>query len=156
MVKWILLILFAVVIVIQFIPVDRSNPAAAASLQAADEVVNILKKSCFDCHSNSTSWPWYSKVAPVSFFIAHHVEEGRDELNFSVWQEYPAEKKRKKIDELWEQIEKGEMPLKSYLVIHKNSRLSQADKEVLKSWTQSFLEPDSEDYQSADMENYGK
>lgn len=156
MLKWILAILIFAVIVIQFIPVDRSNPAASAALHAPDEVMNILKNSCFDCHSSSTVWPWYSKVAPVSFFIAHHVEEARDELNFSVWQDYPAEKKSKKIDEVWEHVEKGDMPLKSYLVIHKNSRLSQADKEVLKSWTQSFLEPDSTEYQSADMETFEK
>lgn len=156
MLKWILAIVVLALIVIQFIPVDRSNPETSATLQAPDEVMSILKESCFDCHSNNTSWPWYSKVAPVSFFIAHHVEEGREELNFSVWQEYPAGKRDKKIDELWEHVEKDWMPLKSYLLIHKHAALSPADKDVLKSWTQSFLEPDLESDERLPSENTGQ
>ncbi len=83
--KKILIIFIVVAIGIQFIPTDRSNPPVTHELQASPEVMAILERACYDCHSNETVWPWYSKVAPVSWQISSHVVVGRRHVNFSEW-----------------------------------------------------------------------
>lgn len=130
-------IALALFVLIQFVPVNRENPP----VRPDDEIVmpavvrNIVTRACYDCHSNSTQWPWYSYVAPVSFFVAHHVEEGRKELNFSVWQSYSAKRKSKKLKEIGEQVEKGKMPLSGYTLLHGEAALDAKDKQVLVNWT---------------------
>ena len=78
-------VLIAVVIIIQFIPVDRSHPPARSEIEAPPEVMEILRTACYDCHSYETDWPWYGYVAPVSWLLARHVKKGRADLNFSEW-----------------------------------------------------------------------
>jgi hypothetical protein len=124
-------------IIIQFIPVEKSNPAIESEIPATAEVQKILSRSCYDCHSHQTVWPWYSQVAPVSWLIAHDVKEGREHLNFSVWSEFDWRKKVKIFEEIQEVIEKGEMPLTSYLWMHPNARLDINDQMILKSWLES-------------------
>ncbi len=132
--KKILIALVVVVVGIQFVPVKRSNPEVVYDFDGPAEVKAILKRSCYDCHSNETQWPWYSHVAPLSWFVANHVEEGREHLNFSEWE---ALKQmtwfRSKI---YEEVEEGEMPLKSYLLIHTKAKLSEDDLTVLKKWAE--------------------
>lgn len=123
-----------VVVVIQLIPVNRDNPPVESEIAAPLEVRAVLRRACYDCHSNETTWPWYSKVAPVSWLIASHVEEGRKELNFSSWDKYSDKKKVKKLKESWEEIVEGEMPPWDFLLMHRDARLSPEDKELVHKW----------------------
>ncbi|MCF6206325.1 MAG: heme-binding domain-containing protein [Sulfurovum sp.] len=134
--KKILLILILVFVGIQFIPMNvpaEVPTKAEEELKAPDDVMAILKRSCFDCHSNHTKFPWYSSIAPVSWFTKLHVKEGREHLNFSTWASYDNEKKLKYLEKIPKAIE-SKMPLPSYLLIHKEAKLSEADKEKLTSW----------------------
>ena len=109
--------MFVVVVALQFLPVDRTNPPVLGSPQwDAPRTEELARRACFDCHSNETTWPWYSRVAPLSFWIAHHVEEGREHVNFSV------PPFGRDADESAEELEKGEMPLWPYDLIHREVR----------------------------------
>jgi len=139
----IVLTLSVAFIAIQFYRPDRTNPpiAQAETLEATadvpENVARILTRSCNDCHSNETTYPWYSNVAPFSWLLADHIEEGRRELNYSVWNNYSAKKKRHKYDETCEQIESGVMPHNQYLWLHADARLSEADKKILCEWAET-------------------
>jgi len=135
--KKLTLIALVIFIGIQFIPMDvpADIPTKAENeLKAPDEVISVLKRACFDCHSNHTTFPWYSSIAPVSLFTKLHVKEGREHLNFSTWAEYDDEKKLKFLDKIPKAIE-SKMPLPSYLLIHKEAKLSDEDKALLTKWT---------------------
>lgn len=129
---------------IQFIPVDRSNPPVEADVQAPPVVKEILHRACFDCHSHETAWPWYSRVAPVSWFVAHHVNEGRSDLNFSRWPAYDLDAQDHILREVHEVIKAGEMPLDSYVMGHPEARLSPQDRAQLLDWASQGL-PDESD-----------
>ena len=133
----IVLMTVIVLVMIQFIPVNRSNPPVEEEITAAPEVEAILKRACFDCHSNETIWPEYSRVAPVSWLLVWDVREGQKELNFSTWNRYSQKTRDKKIKEIWEEVEEGEMPPWFYLPLHPESRLSDNDRAVLRAWAAS-------------------
>ena len=132
--KIILILIVVLLLAIQFIPVDRTNPPVKAEIDAPANVKAIFKKACYDCHSNETVWPWYSYIAPVSWLIADDVEEGRDHLNFSGWENLSRQDKAKEKDEIWEHIEKDEMPLGKYKFMHPEAKLSQKEKDIIKDW----------------------
>ncbi len=119
---------------------DRSNPASdpalaiTAQLNVPADVRAILERSCYDCHSNQTVWPWYSAVSPVSWLVADDVREGRRHLNFSEWGKYRQGIRIAKLDMIVSQVNKGNMPLGKYLLIHRNAALSEAEKDTLCSW----------------------
>lgn len=119
---------------IQFVPVRRDNPPVVAEVEAPREVKAILERSCYDCHSNRTRWPWYSRVAPVSWLVAYDVREGRDELNFSDWPAYDLEKQDDLYKHITKQVEKGKMPLPIYLTMHPGARLTVADRRAVLDW----------------------
>lgn len=121
-------------VVLQVVPVERTNPPVTGEVQAPADVKAVLKRACWDCHSNETVWPWYSRVAPVSFVVRHHVEDGRKHLNFSEWSGYTPERRAKKQAEAWEEVEEGEMPMKGYVAVHAAAQLSEADRKVLEAW----------------------
>ena len=125
---------------IQFIPVPRENPEAVAPITVPDEVRMVLENSCYDCHSNLTEWPWYSRVAPVSWLVYKDVKKGRDELNFSEWGEYSDRRRNHKLEEVEEKVSEGEMPLKVYLPLHPEARLSDADRQTLIEWSRTERE----------------
>jgi len=102
------------------------------------DVSQILKKSCNDCHSNNTKYPWYSNIQPFGWWMQFHVDEGKLELNFNQFAAYPAHKQRKKLEEIAEEIKTGKMPLPSYLWIHKDARLSPDEKYAISNWVQSI------------------
>lgn len=129
--KWILPAAVLLFLAIQFIPVARTNPPVQAAFGGPLAVREIFERSCYDCHSNQTKWPWYSHVAPASWLVADHVEEGREELNFSNWPAYDDAHTR---DEIVEETTEGEMPMGSYLLIHRKARLSDQDLEILRKW----------------------
>ena len=130
-----LVLLFVALAAIQFVPVVRSNPSVTAELQAPPEVAAVLRRACYDCHSNETVWPWYSYVAPVSWLVAHDVEEGRHSLNFSTWGEGSAKRQAHEREEVWEMVESGEMPLWFYVPLHPEAKLADADRAVLRAWS---------------------
>ena len=134
--KVILLIIAGIVIVIQFIPVDRTNPPVTADLWAPEDVKEILKNSCYDCHSNETDWPWYSYVTPVSWLVSNDVNDARRHLNFSDWENMNMSARKKMLDEIWEEIEGGEMPLSIYTFMHSDAKISDEQLKFIFNWTQ--------------------
>ena len=135
------IVLAALFVGLQFVRPDFSNPAVVesealrASAVVPDDVARVLSRSCNDCHSNETVYPWYSKVTPFNWFLADHIDAGRHDLNFSVWNTYSQDKKLRKLDEICEQVEHGYMPLPSYLWIHRDAVLGTGDAELLCNWT---------------------
>ena len=119
----------------QLIPLSRSNPPVTSRIEAPQELQDILSRSCFDCHSNETTWPWYNWVAPVSWLVVFDVHEGRGHLNFSTWGEYPKEKQEKLRKEIWKTVDEGEMSPFQYLPAHPNARLSEKTRAVILEWT---------------------
>ncbi len=138
-------LLFAAFIAIQFVRPDFTNPPVVASesieagMQIPDDVAKILKRSCTDCHSHDTVYPWYSKVQPAAWFLADHITEGRRELNFSKFNTYEPRRKRKKLDEICEEVKKAAMPLPSYLWIHREAMLSEAEIRTLCDWANAEI-----------------
>ena len=100
-------------------------------------VMQILKTSCFDCHSNHTEYPWYSKIQPIGIWLANHINEGKRELNFSEFNNYKAKRKRHKLEEMVKEIKEREMPLSSYTIIHKNAILTNDQVQLLVDWAES-------------------
>ena len=99
--------------------------------QPSEQVAQLLTETCLNCHSNQITYPWYSEVAPVSWFVVDHVDEGREHLNFSEWGKYKAGKKAHKAEESWEEVEEKEMPLESYVIMHSEADLTSEEREVL-------------------------
>ena len=128
------IVLVVAVIAIQFVPTQRTNPPVESDTPAPTELKAILRRSCHDCHSNETVWPWYSYVAPVSFLIASDVKEGRREVNFSLWGQYNGSRKARKLKEIVEQVEQSKMPQWYYVLMHPNAKLSANDKEMVLKW----------------------
>lgn len=121
---------------IQLIPVDRDNPDfdVVYDFDAPQEVKEIVVNSCYDCHSNQTNWPWYSYVAPTSWFTVGHVNDARKKINFSEWLLQDVEKRQNIKEEMIEEIEEGEMPLPPYLITHSNAEVTAEKLEILKNW----------------------
>lgn len=139
----IIAIVFALAfIIIQFIRPDFTNPPInqAETLEAAtqipENVQKILNRSCKDCHSNETKYPWYSNIQPSAWFLSDHIQEGRKELNLSVWKTYEPRRQRRKLGEICEQVQSKEMPLPSYLWIHWDTKMSESDIKTLCDWTE--------------------
>jgi hypothetical protein len=129
-----LVVVVILLLVIQVVPVDRSNPPVESPLALPADVEAVVRQSCFDCHSNETSWPWYSYVAPVSWQVASHVEHGRKALNFSTAGALP-EKGRDWIRmECWHEVDEGHMPIASYLWLHPDAKPTDEDRAVLERW----------------------
>jgi len=119
---------------------ERANPPVAPGhdLMATNappaEVAALLHHACYDCHSSETKWPWYSHVAPVSWFVAGHVKDGREHLDFSGWPRDDSTQARKKLNHIADQVEEGDMPLPSYTWIHAEARLTSAQREQIVKW----------------------
>ncbi len=146
-VLWIILVIF---ISIQFVPINRENPVGDENAdllivtQAPEEVRELMKNACYDCHSNETVWPWYSYVAPVSFIIAEHVKEGREHLNFSDWVSKDTAEYLSVLKHMKKEIDKNAMPLAGYVKLHSNAKMTDDRKELILNWIDSI----SNDYNS--------
>ncbi len=144
MLKKILELLIVVIAVlfagIQFVRPAKTNPlidesrTIEARHQVPPQVGAILKRSCMDCHSNKTEWPWYSNVAPASWFLIEHVNEGRDELNFSDWAQYDREEAEHLLSDICKTVKNNSMPLPSYVRLHPGARLSREEAQTLCAW----------------------
>ena len=124
---------------IQAVPVDRSNAPTIADSQIPAEVKPILKAKCYDCHSNEVTWPWYSYVAPLSWWIADHVHEGRREVNYSLWDTYSEDKQENKLEETYDEILDEFMPLKSYLITHPDAKVTEEEFNLIEQWLDGDL-----------------
>ncbi|NOT47777.1 MAG: heme-binding domain-containing protein [Acidobacteria bacterium] len=142
-IKIVLIALVIGLIAAQFIRPNFSNPPVAAgqtveeSAGVPPDVQMVLSRSCNDCHSNKTIYPWYSRITPFNWFLADHIDEGRREVNFSEWGTYSNKKKAHKLDEICEKVEDGSMPLPSYLWIHRDAGLNADQKKVLCDWAKA-------------------
>lgn len=149
-IKIVLIILAVVFIVIQFFRPERITTELVTEnhiikkLNVPESVQIILKRSCYDCHSSHTVWPWYSNIAPVSWLVADDVRKGRAKMNFSEWGKLSVSKQEKKLTDICDMISEDKMPLRNYLLLHPDARLSQQEKDILCSWVKS-LGTDDED-----------
>ncbi len=138
--RWLLRVVIAAVVIlalIQLIRPARTNPQLSPelALRAPPQVAEILERSCYDCHSNQTRWPWYSNVAPFSWLLAYDVNEGRADVNYSEWAGYPPDRQLKLLKETCKEMEEREMPPAYYLPTHKHARLTPTDVETVCAWT---------------------
>lgn len=137
------LLLLLVLIIIQFFHPKKNQSTALLTsditqvAKVPDEVLTVLKTACYDCHSNNTVYPWYSEIQPVAWWLNNHVQEGKEHLDFSEFGNYTAKKANHKLDEVVEVLEKKEMPLTSYTIIHRNAVLSDAQKSSVIQWAKS-------------------
>ncbi len=126
----------------QLVPVSRNNPSVDlsktiyASENVPPAVKAVLQRSCKNCHSNDTAWPWYSYVAPVSWMIAHDVHQARKAMNFSEWGGYPAKRKEEKLEEICEQLTNGDMPDFKYVLVHRSARITPDERGAVCQWTE--------------------
>lgn len=137
----IVVVLIAVpLVLIQFVRPDLSNAPVnltetlEASAEVPDGVKGVLARSCANCHTNTTQYPWYSNVAPISWLMANDIRDGRAKLNFSVWNTYSNKRKATKLEDICEQVKEGAMPLPSYLWMHGDAALSEAERNLLCDW----------------------
>lgn len=141
--KFVGIVIGVLFLVIQFYQPKRENPPVDQTqiidvqLQVPDSVSTILKRSCYDCHSNETTWPFYSYIAPVSWLVSYDVIEGRKELNFSEWGKYKMKRQGRKLSEIASEIESGEMPMPKYTLVHHGAKLSEPEKTLLISWSKN-------------------
>lgn len=142
--KWIGFVLLILLVGLQFIPTRSNQSSAVTSIhfvktfKVPADVENILSVSCYNCHSNNTNYPWYSRVQPVGLFLENHISKGKEELNFSEFGDYSSRKQKSKLKSMISQVEKDEMPLKSYTFIHRDARLSKDDKKALVNYFSSI------------------
>jgi hypothetical protein len=154
--KNIAIFLVFLLLAIQSIRIDKTtepvNPETdfIALTSANAEVANTLKIACYDCHSNQPSYPWYTNIAPVSWWIKHHINEGSHHLNFSIWGTYKEKRRNHKLDECVEMVEEGEMPMSSYTIMHGDAKLTDAQKlqlvEFFKAQKTVMAEPEEEEH----------
>ena len=111
-----------------------------------ENVKVILAKACNDCHSNTTRYPWYAEIQPVSWWLGNHIKDGKRHLNFNEFSGYRIARQYKKLEECIEQIKEGDMPLPSYTIIHKNAILTEAEKQTLYNWFEVLRDSIKADY----------
>ncbi len=140
--RWFGIAVVVLFVAVQFFRPDRTNPAADLALAIGAQsgitphVANLIKTSCYDCHSNDTRWPWYSGISPVSWLVADDVQSGRKHLNFSEWGNYTKSKRVLKLGQIYEQVSKSEMPIPKYLYMHPDAKLTAAERDSITSWTE--------------------
>jgi heme-binding protein len=126
----------------QLIPVDRSNPIVDpsrtiyAALTVPAGVKAVFERSCKNCHSNETAWPWYSYVAPASWVVVHDVHQARKTMNLSEWGTYSAQRKEDKLEEICEQVTKGDMPDRKYAIFHREARVTPQERDAVCQWSE--------------------
>jgi hypothetical protein len=139
--RWVLVVVVCGMVIAQFFGPAKSNPpsdptqAIEAKLQVTPPVAAILDRSCNDCHSNKTRWPWYSHVAPVSWFVIDHVNEGRENVNLSEWGKYSQRDAEALLRQMCREVRAEVMPLSSYTPLHPGSKLSAEDIKTFCAWT---------------------
>lgn len=147
-IAWTLLI---VLVLMQFIPRNVNKTKQTLSTDIVNnypvpvQVESILKRACYDCHSNNTRYPWYAHVQPFRLFLDRHVKHGKEELNFSEYGTYSRKKQFNKFRSIAESLEKGTMPLKSYRLIHADARLTETEKNLMLKWVEEMRSLDNKE-----------
>lgn len=132
--------LVAIIIILQFFQIDKTNPESDPAIDfmnianPPEEVATILKTACYDCHSYNTRYPWYTNIQPVAWWVKDHIDHGRDELNFSEFGSYTQRRADHKLEEAAEYILNEEMPLPSFTWAHAEARLTDEQREFLADW----------------------
>ncbi|HCN83179.1 MAG TPA: cytochrome C [Sphingobacteriaceae bacterium] len=140
--KKILLILAVILVGIQFIHSAKNQSVKEepgdifANYPASDNVKKLVRTACYDCHSNNTIYPWYSNIQPVAWWLDHHVKEGKKELNFSEFATFTVKRKKDKLKKIGEELKEKGMPLPSYLLVHRESRLTDPQREAITTWAE--------------------
>ena len=161
-IKIVFIFLIIAFVVIQFFRPDRTTTTVygenhiTKKLNVPDNVHQIFKRSCFDCHSDHTTWPWYTNIAPASWLVAKDVSNGRTKMNFSEWGKIPESKREARLEAICEEIKEGEMPLKEYLYLHGDAKLSQQEKDLLCSWVEAELKKIEESGENDNKEDKDK
>ena len=119
---------------IQFIPVERTNPPVESRTVGTQPVTDLLRRSCFDCHSNETVWPWYGKVAPFSWIVVHDVNKGREKLNFSTWNRLSLADQDRLTAEIWQKVKFSDMPPPMYVFANQEARVTTDHHRMLRNW----------------------
>ena len=146
--KRILYILLAIAVVAQFFQPDRTAPPIVPANDllvmtgAPDDITALVHAACYDCHSDRSTYPWYSYVTPVNFWLQDHINEGRAKMNFSRWNS-PASQEH--AHECGEEIQEGEMPLSSYTWVHAEARLDAAQRNALAAWFNAHMPAEAEE-----------
>lgn len=145
MIKKIFIGLLIVFIAVQFIQPAKNvsgntDKDISTLYPMPDSVKQIVTRACADCHSNKTVYPWYANIQPLGFWLADHVKEGKREINFNEFASYRIAKQNHKLEEVIEKVKEGEMPLPSYTIIHKEAKLSEAEKIILTQWCQGIMD----------------
>ncbi len=142
MIKKIIISIVVLITAIQFIRPDFTNPDIDSNLElhASDEVMAILKTSCYDCHSNESKYPWYADLAPASWILADNINSGRKAINFSQYRDIPSDIKKERLERSIQLIDNLRMPKGSYLMMHEYARLDDAQKEILKDFFTQEIE----------------
>lgn len=141
--KRIVLAIIVILAAIQFVRPSRTNPPVNPALDigslhtVSPEVGSIVARSCNDCHSNRTVWPWYSAVAPSSWLVVSDVNDGRSKMNLSEWATYPEKKRFDLLKDICEEVSRGKMPMPAYTLMHPVARLTPADVNALCQWTKT-------------------
>ena len=147
--KKIKIFLYALVglfLLIQIYPMERPevtdiNPDdLLKNADVPENVASMLKSACYDCHSNESTYPWYANIAPIKWWIYDHINEGREDLNFSVWNTLSKADQAEALDDIATAVMEGEMPLKPYPVTHPKAKLSEADRQSISDWTEILAE----------------
>ena len=144
--KKVLIVLLVVFIIIQFfrpaknVQTTISSNDIVAHMAVPTNVQNILYKACYDCHSNTTTYPWYAEVQPAAWWLDDHIKEGKKELNFNEFASFRLRRQFHKLEEITEVVKSKEMPLESYTVIHSDADLTQEERETLISWAGATME----------------
>lgn len=144
--KRVLLFLLGIFILIQLVPANKpdvtvDNPNdLLVNNSVPSNIESMLRTSCYDCHSNETIYPWYAYVAPVSFLVSKDTREGRRELNFSEWEKLDFDEQAEMLEEIAEEVEEGEMPMKIYPITHPKAKLSDENREEIENWALSMAE----------------
>lgn len=144
--KRIMMILLLVFIGIQFVPTElnTSNEILETDFTntfvVPEQIQNILEVSCYDCHSNNTKYPWYNKIQPIRWILEDHINEGKEELNFSEFGSYSKRRMKSKLKSIISQIDDNEMPLSSYTIIHRDAKLTDVEKQQVIEWVNNKLD----------------
>jgi hypothetical protein len=134
----------ACLLLAQFIRIPRANPPSKGDLMAPPEIKALLRRACYDCHSNETRWPWYTDIAPVSWVIAREVERGRKQLNFSEWRSYYPATQRRKLLWINRTLHEDTMPPWTYRLLHPGAGLMQQELVELQQWIEAEIANQSE------------
>jgi hypothetical protein len=149
--KKLIIIIGSLFLILQLFPISKNQSKEFSKdistiEKITPDVKNILQSSCYDCHSNNSNYPIYASIQPIAWWLQHHIDEGKEELNFSEFAGYSPRRRFHKLEEIKEQIVEKEMPLYSYTIVHTQAKLSEQQKSILIKWVNSTMAKMKADY----------